>query len=72
MNKNDNDSVTVEILAGATLALMGGSVLAIPFYGFAPLVASLAGIAALAAAGRAIRRHEKDKKQTKPQERPKV
>ena len=58
---NKDDTVT-EILAGATLAVIGGAALAIPYFGFLPLGAALVGLAGVAVTGRALRlcREEKE------------
>jgi hypothetical protein len=54
---NSEENTTAEIIAGATLAVIGGTALAIPYFGFLPLGAALAGLAGVAATGRALRLH---------------
>ena len=70
MNNNEDNSFA-EILAGATLAVIGGAALAIPYFGFLPLGAALAGLAGVATIGRALRLFREDKEPPKKGKRSK-
>ena len=70
MSNNEDDTV-VEIFTGATLALVGGSALVVPVFGFLPLAATLGGIATLAAVGRVVRLYRVGGKPPMPIERSK-
>lgn len=48
--------------AGAMLTMLGASVLSVPFYGFLPLIVSLAAIGGLAVTGRLVNRLGSTKK----------
>jgi hypothetical protein len=65
------ENTTAEIIAGAVLVGIGGTALAIPFYGFLPLGAALAGLAGVAVTGRALRLHREGKQPPKKGKRSK-
>jgi hypothetical protein len=62
---NNEENTTAELIAGAVLVGIGGTALAIPFYGFLPLGAALAGLAGVAVTGRALRLHREGKQPPK-------